>query len=229
MVKRLAAVIALGLLALIILPLITDIGPLDELGIAANKYVDMAVKELGTQNVVTAVLVTYRGLDTIGEVAVLFIATTGIGFVLRKKNSRGWKPRKREQSEILHVSGRFLLPILVIFGIYVFTHGHLSPGGGFQGGVILASSILLLFLSNSLFEVNHDIMRALETIPGFVYVLVGVLGILLSAGFLDSRLLPLGKAGMLFSAGTIPIIYSLIGLKVGAELSAIIDSLGEES
>ena len=68
-------------------------------------------------------------------------------------------------------------------------------------------------------------MTTLESLSGAVYVGLGLLGIVLAGGFLDPRALPLGVVGQLFSAGSIPLIYSMIGLKVGAELSGIIDAL----
>jgi multicomponent Na+:H+ antiporter subunit B len=62
-----------------------------------------------------------------------------------------------------------------------------------------------------------------ESLSGFSYVLIGVLGIVLAGGFLDNRIMPLGDFGTLFSAGAIPIIYIFVGLKVGSELSAVLD------
>lgn len=229
MIKRILIIAALVGFAIMIAPLITDVEPLDELGMVAERYVQGAIDELGAQNIVTAVVVTYRGLDTLGEVTVLFIATAGVGYLLRKRKKEAVEKEIREQSEILHIAGRFLLPLIILFGVYVFTHGHLTPGGGFQGGVILASGVLLLLLSNTMFKMKHQVMNALESLSGVTYVIIGVLGLVLTAGFLDSRILPIGEVGMLFSAGTIPIIYSLIGLKVGTELAGILGHLGERS
>jgi multicomponent Na+:H+ antiporter subunit B len=64
-----------------------------------------------------------------------------------------------------------------------------------------------------------------ESLSGAAYVGIGILGIVLAAGFLDARLLPLGEYGNLVSAGVIPVIYSLVGLKVGAELTGILDRM----
>ena len=62
---------------------------------------------------------------------------------------------------------------------------------------------------------------------GVSFVFIGVLGILLAGGFLDNRILPTGTFGELFSAGAIPLIYALVGLKVGAEFSSMLASLSE--
>jgi multicomponent Na+:H+ antiporter subunit B len=68
-------------------------------------------------------------------------------------------------------------------------------------------------------------LSSIESLSGAFYVVIGVLGLVLAGGFLDNRFLPLGQFGSLFSAGAIPIIYSLIGLKVGSELTGILENV----
>ena len=87
MVKRFFIILFLIFLIIAMLPLIIDFQPAKELNPLAYKYVKDGPDELGAPNLVTSVVVTYRGLDTLGEVSVLFIATAGIGFLLRKKDS----------------------------------------------------------------------------------------------------------------------------------------------
>ena len=226
MIKRFFSLVFVVLLALVLLPLVTDIKPMDKLGEVAQKYADDGVRELGAANLVTSVVVTYRGLDTLGEVTVLFITTAGIGFLLRKRRSA--VSQKRKASEILKSGTSFLLPLIILFGVYIFTHGHLTPGGGFQGGVVIASAIVLLLLADTAMQPNHNILNWLESLSGAFYIGMGILGLVLAGGFLDNRFLPLGEFGRIFSAGAIPIIYSLIGLKVGAELVGILSKLGRE-
>ncbi|MCF7912452.1 MAG: Na(+)/H(+) antiporter subunit B [Candidatus Cloacimonetes bacterium] len=226
MIKRFFSLFFVILLALVLLPLVTDIKPLDKLGATAEKYANDGAKELGAANLVTSVVVTYRGLDTLGEVTVLFITTAGIGFLLRKRKNTTNK--KRRASEILKSGTSFLLPLIILFGVYIFTHGHLTPGGGFQGGVVIASAIVLLLLADTSMQPNHNILNWLESLSGAFYIILGILGIVLAGGFLDNRFLPLGEFGRIFSAGAIPVIYSLIGLKVGAELVGILSKLGRE-
>ncbi|RLD75420.1 MAG: hypothetical protein DRJ07_18085, partial [Bacteroidetes bacterium] len=112
--------------------------------------------------------------------------------------------------------------IIFMFGIYIFVNGHLTPGGGFQGGAVIASGTLLMFLSNPDFELNHKIIHTVESISGIAFVAIGVLGILLAGGFLDNRIMDLGTPGTLFSAGAIPLIYIFLGIKVGTELSNVL-------
>ncbi|MGM0674260.1 MAG: Na(+)/H(+) antiporter subunit B [Spirochaetota bacterium] len=236
MVARIFAILAIAGFALIALPLVTELPPMEELTSLARTYVERTPDELGAANVVTAVIVTYRGLDTLGEVSVLFIATAGVGFLLRRqgpavRSGGDGVPAEPENgpgqapSEILATGARFLMPVVLLFGVYIFTHGHLTPGGGFQGGVIVASAMLLYFLSTPGGRVGHTALTLVESLSGASYVFLGVLGLVLAAGFLDNRLMPLGEFGRLFSAGAIPVIYSLVGLKVGAELSGILDHL----
>ena len=133
---------------------------------------------------------------------------------------------RRHASEILISGSDVLLPLIFLFGAYIFIHGHLTPGGGFQGGVVIASGILLLMLSNISLKLNHLVLHLVESLSGASYAAMGFLGLILAGGFLDNRFLPLGQFGALFSAGAIPVIYSLVGLKVGSELTGILENMG---
>jgi multicomponent Na+:H+ antiporter subunit B len=146
------------------------------------------------------------------------------------RDKRDPSGRQRElppPGELLTTGTRLLLPLILLFGAYVFTHGHLTPGGGFQGGAILASGVLLVLLSQPLRQFGHRLIAIVESIAGMAFVAIGVLGIVLAGGFLDNRILPLGTFGDLLSAGAIPLIYSFVGLKVGAEFSSMLVSLSE--
>ncbi len=189
-------------------------------------YTDHTIKEIGAANVVTAVVVTYRGFDTLGEVTILFLAASLIAWFL--KNNKEQKDRNpRPSSVILSTAQKLLFPLIVLFGVYVFANGHLTPGGGFQGGTIIATGFLLLLMANPQADIRYGLFNYIESISGVSYVIIGILGAVFGYGFLDNRFLPLGHLGKLFSAGAIPIIYSFIGLKVGAELSNILHHLNE--
>ncbi|HPR58044.1 MAG TPA: Na(+)/H(+) antiporter subunit B [Bacteroidales bacterium] len=192
---------------------------------SATYYNTNAPAEVGTANVVTAIVVTYRGLDTLGEVTVLFLTALIIGYILKQKNRE--KSVVNYTSEILITAVNILIPASIILGVYVFINGHLTPGGGFQGGAIIATGIVLLILSNPSKLMNMKVLHFIESISGFTYILIGLAGLLFAGGFLDNRILPLGNIGNLLSAGAIPIIYSLIGLKVGTEISSILASINE--
>lgn len=224
MIKRVILLAAVIVLAYLFSPLVKNVLPSDRAGELGEHYARQAPREVGTANTITAVVVTYRGLDTLGEVAVLFAATAGVGLVLSGKQKKEDKV-SRPASELLNTGSSYLLVLLFLFGAYIFVHGHLTPGGGFQGGVVIASGILLLMLSRVSLKLNQAILHLTESLSGFTYVVLGILGIILAAGFLDNRFLPLGTPGRLFSAGAVPLIYSLIGLKVGAEITGILEKM----
>ena len=112
---------------------------------------------------------------------------------------------------------------MILFGVYMFTHGHITPGGGFPGGSIIAASILLLYMADNDFRAKFTSLKVTEGVAGSLYVIVGLLGIIIGGYFLYN-FLPTGTVGDVMSAGIIPIVYILIGLKVGSELSSVVDS-----
>jgi multicomponent Na+:H+ antiporter subunit B len=231
MIKRILVLAVLILFLVLFLSMVAGIDTPGRLTGVGADYVDRSIEELNAPNVVTAVVVTYRGIDTLGEVSVLFLAAAAISLLLRiimKNEDKGGIEKKRGASEILTTGTDLLVPVIVILGVYIFLNGHLSPGGGFQGGAVVASAVLLLFLAYPDYKLRHGILSALESISGTIYVVIAVLGLILASGFLDSRLLALGETGRILSAGTIPLVYTVIGLKVGTELAGIIENLGGE-
>ncbi len=194
-------------------------------------YLNNVIKQTGAVNAVTAIVVNYRGFDTLGEVTVLFIASTGVAALLwRKKKERS---ARTEGSIVLTTGTRLLVPFILLFGVYIFIHGHLTPGGGFPGGATIATAFLLLYLAFTQYEIPHRAFEKTEGIAGMSYVLVGIIGLVLGGYFLYDWIwqqwhLGVQNVGRLFSGGFIPIIYTLIGIKVGTELSGIIDNMLKE-
>lgn len=198
------------------------------LGMSGEYYAKNAPREVGAANLVTAIVVTYRGLDTLGEVSILFLTAAIISFVLKLREEDVDETREvRATSEILSSATQVLAPIIILVGIYIFINGHLTPGGGFQGGAVIASAVLLMLMSSPKMKISHKIISVVESFSGIGFVIVGVIGILVGGGFLDNRIMSLGTFGTLLSAGAIPLIYIFIGLKVGAELSNIIGTLSQ--
>ena len=190
-------------------------------------YINEGIKETGATNIVTSVVVNYRAFDTLGEVTVLFIAAIGLGAVLAdttEKEARKTQPA----SLVLRTGCRFLFPLILVFGTYIFIHGHLTPGGGFQGGAIIASGFLLIYLGCREKRISRVASNVAESLGGLAFVVIGLLGLVFGGYFL-LNFLPNGTENALFSAGIIPIIYIAIGFKVGSELTGIIDNLIEES
>ncbi|MFO8235601.1 MAG: Na(+)/H(+) antiporter subunit B [Bacteroidales bacterium] len=227
MAKKGFTLILLILLAVILIKNITLLDFQPELNPTATRYAEKGPEEVGAANLVTAVIVTYRGLDTLGEVTILFLTASIIGFFLQTREKSNISRKTRATSEILETAGKVLTPLIFLFGVYVFINGHLTPGGGFQGGAIVASGLVLMLLSNPAKKVRHVTLSVIESISGFAFIVLAVLGIFLAGGFFDNAYLGLGEFGTLLSAGAIPIIYIFIGLKVGSELSGIVSNLQE--
>jgi multicomponent Na+:H+ antiporter subunit B len=229
MIKRLFIFLVMMLFASMFYQLAVNYQEPDGLSSLATRYVEQGPDELGAANLVTSVVVTYRGLDTLGEVTVLFLSAAAVGLLLglmERKPEEGESERvveKTASSELVQTIVQYLLPIIFLIGAYIFVNGHLTPGGGFQGGAVIASGMVLLFLALPHAKLRHTLMAMLESLSGFGYVVVGLFGLILAGGFLDNRFLPLGSYGELFSAGAIPLIYCFIGLKVGTELSAVLE------
>ncbi|MFC0217439.1 multicomponent Na+:H+ antiporter subunit B [Pseudochelatococcus lubricantis] len=193
----------------------------------AEFYVTQTPLELGLPNIVTGILITWRGFDTLGEVAVLFMVAASVGLLLRPAPAPTGqllaRPPARSSGEIVETGAATLLPLIFLFGAYVIANGHLSAGGGFQGGAIVASGVVLLLLARPLTTLPLGALAITESLAGVLYVSLGLLGVFFAGGFLDSRFLPAGEFGAFVSAGAIPAISILLGVKVGAELSVIVD------
>ncbi len=191
----------------------------------ARSYVELVPRELGAPNVITGILLNYRAFDTLGEVAVLFMVAAGVGLVLgRQPNPTVADPPEtaRPSSEIVQIATRILAPLISVFAAYIIMNGHISAGGGFQGGAVLASCLILWLLADAQFQVDVKLLGLLESVAGVLFVLLGIAGLIFAGGFLDTRVLPLGQLGAFFSAGAIPILSLLLGIKVGCELSVIL-------
>ncbi len=185
-------------------------------------FTDEHVALVGAANIVTAIVVGYRGLDTLGEVTVLFICALGVAMMFGGENQTRLD-LKFKPNFMLRVGSRIIFSVILVVSLYIIAHGHLTPGGGFPGGAIIASAVLLLYLADDQFRSNVKGFKILEGIAGSLFVVIGLLGLVLATYFLQN-FLPSGTVGDLLSAGIIPIIYILIGLKVGSEIAGIVDN-----
>lgn len=223
MTRRIVAAVVVVLFGLIFARLAANYVELDALRSLARFYVVEGPRDLGAPNIVTGILITYRGFDTLGEVAVLFMVAASVGLLLKQDGVLGNAAPRRAPSEIVRTGAAVLLPLIFTFGAYVIVNGHLSAGGGFQGGAIVASAVMLLLLAGPGATLNVALLSIVESFAGVFYVLLGILGLVLAGGFLDPRFMPRGEFGAFISAGAIPLISALLGIKVGAELSVILD------
>lgn len=170
--------------------------------------------ESGAANLVTSIVTDYRGFDTLGEVTVLFISIIGVAILLFSMNG----PMLTEPSLVVKTGNTYLLPIIMLVGAYVFVHGHLTPGGGFPGGTIIATGFLLMLLGMNAGKTGSKLLKVIESLAGLCFIGTGFAGFIIKGSFLQN-FLPQGSIGSLFSAGFIMLIYIFIGIKVAAELS----------
>ena len=227
--RRVFGLLAIVAFGVIFGELVAGYGERQTLSALAVYYLTKVPADLGAPNVVTGILISFRGFDTLGEVAVLFMVAATVGVLLASEP--GEKPilrsatggERQGPSELVRNGAEVVLPLIFLFGIYVIINGHLSAGGGFQGGAVVASGVMLLMLAYPTGAIHHGFLTITETLAGVFYVSIGILGMVFAGGFLDSHILPRGDFGTLFSAGAIPLISTLLGIKVGAELSVIID------
>jgi len=134
-----------------------------------------------------------------------------------KNNSQG-------MSVIVKTVAKFVVPPIVLFGIYMVLHGHLTPGGGFPGGVIIASSFILLTLAFggevAFQKLKRSTASLLESIGGLIFLSLALLGIGIG-GWFFLNFLPKGQPLKILSAGFIPLANIAIGIKVGGGIFAV--------
>lgn len=191
-----------------------------------HHVVNNSVSETGSLNFVTAILYDYRAYDSLGESTIIFGAVSGIVLLLSRKtlpvSSHGL-------SFIVKRTFGMLTPFIFLFSIYIITHGHLSPGGGFQGGVILgAISIIFSIVYGSEFDYKRyspTTKTLLETSGALLFIGLGLMGILVGGNFLMNLNILNTEVGSLLSAGSIPFINIGIGFKIGAGLAIIFYSM----
>ncbi len=161
-------------------------------------YLEMTRNAIDIPNVVTAVLGSFRGYDTLGEVFVVFTAGIGVLFLLDKPGARHSSTQTTGQVRLRHyliprLVGRMLIPFILLFGLYVQFHGEYGPGGGFQAGALIAASIILYALLEGETRALRALPRRLLTLliasGALLYCGVGVAGMLLGGNFLDYSVL----------------------------------------
>jgi len=149
-------------------------------------------------NVVTAVLASFRGYDTLGETLVVFTAGIGVLSVL------GFRPKRKAMVTaaqvsrrtvrirdhlILRVVGKLLIPVIMLFALVVQFHGEYSPGGGFSAGALFAAAVMLYGIlegaDRSIKAMPQVVMLRLAALGASIYIFVGIFGMLLGGNFLD--------------------------------------------
>ncbi|MDO8880381.1 MAG: MnhB domain-containing protein [Coriobacteriia bacterium] len=159
----------------------------------APYYLEHGPEEAGAENVVTAVILNYRGFDTQGEVTVIFTAMAAVVAVLVAGGAgvpaeRTAAPTTTPVSLIVRFIVRVLAPFIVLFSVYVILNGHVTPGGGFQGGTILGALLIALTLIMSESDARALLPqrpeRLLQAAAPLTFFAVGMTGLLLTGDYL---------------------------------------------
>jgi multicomponent Na+:H+ antiporter subunit B len=207
-------------------------------------YGDFASRVLPAErqvtNMVTAVTFDLRGFDTLGEETMLLAAVVGTVVLLRGARGEGTADRPARapgraippRSEAVVLLCRALAPLTLLYGVYVVLHAHLTPGGGFQGGAIIGSGLLLLWLGEGYAAWRHfvpgHVLHAMEGGGAALYALMGLAALLSGAAFL-ANVLPLGSLGSLFSGGMIGLVNFGTGLAVAGGFGMLFLEFLEET
>jgi multicomponent Na+:H+ antiporter subunit B len=235
------AVFVLGALALAFAYVVAA-GDLPEFGTESHPYGDRAVHAAvshRTANAVTSLAFDQRAFDTLGEESILVLAVVAGTVLLRRLGDEseteavggddegGLEIRRAETSEVVRLIGYLVLPVTLVVGGYLVAHGALSPGGGFQGGVAIATAIHLLYVAGDYAALERirpvQLFEAMEAAALTAYVALGAVAIAAASAFL-TNVLPWGSYQTLLSAGTVDLLNVAAGVAV---LSGVVVLLSE--
>ncbi|GHH73328.1 hypothetical protein GCM10018793_11900 [Streptomyces sulfonofaciens] len=203
---------------------------LPHFGAARHPYGERAVHAAlarHTANVVSAVNFDQRAFDTLGEESILFAAVLGTVVLLRQ--TRGERQVRPEPVAVARPVRRYslvMVPVALLTGLYVVAHGQLSPGGGFQGGVVVATALHLLYIG-----VDYQALERIRPVGGYevgdaageaAYLVLGAAGLLGGSAFLANTLLPYGTFNTIPSGGTVPLLNAAIGMEVACAVVVLL-------
>jgi multicomponent Na+:H+ antiporter subunit B len=193
-------------------------------GAAEHPYRDAAVAasvDRASPNVISSINFDQRALDTLIEETILFGSVLAVAALLRPSDEEHLHrpPEGRGPLEGTRTVGYLLLPLTLVIGINLVVHGHLTPGGGFQGGIVLSTGLHLVYVAG-----RFRSLERLRPVPLFEYAeaagtaafAAAGLAILAGSGAFLANVLPLGTFGQLLSAGTVPLLNVVVGIGVGS-------------
>jgi multicomponent Na+:H+ antiporter subunit B len=185
----------------------------------------VGVNQRHATDLVASVNFDYRAFDTLGEEFILFAAVLGLVVLLRSLRGESERPSVDVSeshifggaSDALRGFALAFIAALIVFGGYIVGHGHITPGGGFQGGVLLASAAFVVFLAGEYVAMQrvapHKLVEIGEAAGAAGYALLGVGGLVFGSVFFEN-FLDLGKPGELLSSGTIALANIAVGIEV---------------
>jgi multicomponent Na+:H+ antiporter subunit B len=189
---------------------------------------------------IAAIVFDYRGFDSVGEELILLASVLGVTMLLREQASREQRTRRsreedhrpQETSVPIVVAGLAVIAPVMVLGLQMVTHGQLSPGGGFQGGAVLATAPLFIYLAGSYVTFRrlnpHVLLDVSESSGAAGLLLLGLVALIVAGAYLQN-FLPLGIPKTIFSGGTIPLANLVTGLAVSAGFVFIVATFLEET
>ncbi|MCR5106536.1 MAG: hypothetical protein K6B28_00075 [Lachnospiraceae bacterium] len=197
------------------------------------RYIEKGIEETGAVNFVSGMILDYRAFDTFGESNVLFIATITVLILLKvdsklkkndpekyekETNDRTLEPKK---DPILQFCARYLMPVIVLFGICTILNGHISPGGGFSGGAIIGAGLILYLNAFGFNDTERFFIEKTYKVVCFValtfYCLAKSYSFFTGANHLESHI-PKGIPGAILSSGLILPLDICVGLVVACTM-----------
>jgi multicomponent Na+:H+ antiporter subunit B len=236
-VRMLLALVALAGLGACLVAAVADLQPFGQYpGPYGDVLAKVVPRERHEGQLVTAVVLDYRGFDTLGEELILFTAASGCVALLRlRRQERGEgaaPPGRPAPSFAARALGAAMVGPVVVVSAYIILHGHLTPGGGFAGGVIGAGALLLAYAAGQRIRLGRvssiGLLEGIEALAAAAFVLLA-LGGLVAVGATMQNFLPLGTEGMLLSTGTIPIGNAAIGVEVAGAIGLVVAEFLEQA
>ncbi|MFK4103319.1 MnhB domain-containing protein [Streptomyces sp. NPDC019531] len=180
-----------------------------------------------TANAIASVNFDQRAFDTLGELTILFAAVIGCGILLRQTHDEHRaRPAPEQVARPVRRYALLVLPVALLTGLYVIAHGQLSPGGGFQGGVVAATSLHLLYLGADYRALERvrpvDLYEVGDAIAVSAYVVTGLACLIGGSAFLANTILPYGTFNTLSSGGTVPLLNAAVGMEVACAVVVLL-------
>lgn len=195
----------------------------------AARYIEAGLQETGTVNIVTGMILNYRGFDTLGETTVLFVATCCVMILLVTDEKESERMDRIDESLephddlILKQTARLLFPLILLFGVYILMNGHLSPGGGFSGGAIIGAGLILYLNAFGIEKTrrffNEHVYEIVKISALLIYAFTIAYHVFTGANGLVN-LIPLGTPGAILSSGMIFWINLCVGFEVACTMYA---------
>ncbi|WP_028798651.1 MnhB domain-containing protein [Streptomyces sp. 142MFCol3.1] len=199
-------------------------------GGATHPYGDRVVRESlarQTANTVASVNFDQRAFDTLGELGILFACVIGTVVLLRQtRDERRAAPEPAAVALPVRRYALVVLPVALLTGLYVVAHGQLSPGGGFQGGVVTATALHLLYLGADYRALENlrpiGLYEVGDALAASAYLVTGLAGLLGGTAFLANTLLPYGTFNTPASGGNVPLLNAAIGMEVACAVVVLL-------